>query len=61
MTLANENRLSMSWTSRLASFAYNASLSNVQQMDIDELHSELIYAECLLEKAIMGLYVTLFL
>ncbi|KAF8604392.1 hypothetical protein BDV93DRAFT_522506 [Ceratobasidium sp. AG-I] len=54
LTLANENRLSMSWTSRLASFAYNASLSNVQQMDIDQLHSELIYAECLLEKAIMG-------
>lgn len=54
LSLASENRLSMSWTSRIANLAYNASLANVQQMDIDQLHAELIYAECLLEKAIMG-------
>ncbi|QRW14055.1 tetratricopeptide repeat protein 39B [Ceratobasidium sp. AG-Ba] len=44
----------MSWTSRLASFAFDASLSNARQMTIDQLHAELIYAECLLQKAIMG-------
>jgi hypothetical protein len=57
LSLANVNRLSMSWSSRLASFAFDASLSNARQMSIDQLHAELVYAECLLQKAIMGLYV----
>ncbi|KAG9126382.1 hypothetical protein FRC07_003657 [Ceratobasidium sp. 392] len=54
LNLANEERHSMSWTSRLTSFAFDASLANARRMSIDELHAELIYAECLLQKAIMG-------
>ncbi|KAG9103908.1 hypothetical protein FRC06_007019 [Ceratobasidium sp. 370] len=54
LNLADEQRLSMSWTSRLASFAFDASLANARQMTIDQLHAELVYAECLLQKAIMG-------
>ncbi|KAG8700934.1 hypothetical protein FRC09_005657 [Ceratobasidium sp. 395] len=54
LTQANEQRYSVSWTSRLASFAFDASLANARRMNIDQLHAELIYAECLLQKAIMG-------
>lgn len=58
LNLADQTRLAVSWTSRLANFPFDASLSNARRMSTEQLHAELVYAECLLEKAIMGLYVS---
>ncbi|KAB5590891.1 Tetratricopeptide repeat protein 39B [Ceratobasidium theobromae] len=54
LNLADQTRLAVSWTSRLANFPFDASLSNARRMSTEQLHAELVYAECLLEKAIMG-------
>ncbi|CAE6491811.1 unnamed protein product [Rhizoctonia solani] len=54
LNLADQGRLSLSWSSRISSFPFDAALSNARRMSIEQLHAELIYAESLLEKAILG-------
>ncbi|CAE6449505.1 unnamed protein product [Rhizoctonia solani] len=54
LNLADQGRLSLTWTSRISSFPFDAAIANARRMSIEQLHAELIYAESLLEKAIMG-------
>ncbi|KAH7333541.1 hypothetical protein B0J17DRAFT_578783 [Rhizoctonia solani] len=54
LNLADQGRLSLTWSSRISSFPFDAALSNARRMSIEQLHAELIYAESLLEKAILG-------
>ncbi|KAJ1300775.1 hypothetical protein OPQ81_002418 [Rhizoctonia solani] len=54
LNLADQGRLSLTWSSRISSFPFDAALSNARRMTIEQLHAELIYAESLLEKAVLG-------
>ncbi|KAF8687585.1 hypothetical protein RHS03_09926, partial [Rhizoctonia solani] len=54
LNLADQGRLSLTWSSRISSFPFDAAIANARRMTIDQLHTELIYAESLLQKAIMG-------
>ncbi|CAE6399149.1 unnamed protein product [Rhizoctonia solani] len=54
LNLADQGRLTLTWTSRISSFPFDAAIANTRRMTIEQLHSELIYAESLLQKAIMG-------
>ncbi|ELU38580.1 hypothetical protein AG1IA_07394 [Rhizoctonia solani AG-1 IA] len=58
LNLADQGRLSLTWSSRISSFPFDAAIANARRMTIDQLHTELIYAESLLQKAIMGLGVS---
>ncbi|CAE6427320.1 unnamed protein product [Rhizoctonia solani] len=54
LNLADQGRLALTWSSRISSFPFDAAIANTRRMSIEQLHAELIYAESLLEKAIMG-------
>ncbi|CAE6371506.1 unnamed protein product [Rhizoctonia solani] len=54
LNLAEKNRLTLTWSSRISNFPFDAAIANARRMSIEQLHSELIYAESLLQKAIMG-------
>ncbi|KAG8762349.1 hypothetical protein FRC11_009737 [Ceratobasidium sp. 423] len=54
LNLADQGRLSLTWSSRISSFPFDAAIANARRMSREQLHAELIYAESLLEKAIMG-------
>lgn len=54
LNLADQGRLSLTWSSRISSFPFDAAIANARRMTIEQLHAELIYAESLLQKAIMG-------
>ncbi|CAE6377071.1 unnamed protein product [Rhizoctonia solani] len=54
LNLADQGRLSLTWSSRISSFPFDAAIANARRMTIEQLHAELIYAESLLEKAILG-------
>ncbi|CAE7220587.1 unnamed protein product [Rhizoctonia solani] len=54
LNLADQGRLTLTWSSRISSFPFDAAISNARRMTIEQLHAELIHAESLLEKAILG-------
>ncbi|CAE6398681.1 unnamed protein product [Rhizoctonia solani] len=54
LNLADQGRLSLTWSSRISSFPFDSAIANARRMTIEQLHAELIYAESLLEKAILG-------